>query len=682
MNFKKIYESSKLKEFNGNDAIEEAERIQALLPYSNEEDEEFIFDTLNDYVCGNIQKKEAIDLLTAVIDDKESIEEALTLSWEGLNESKKLKEDWGEAIHYGYETERGTGNYIIYKIGNNPGSKNYDQYETAYIQGSDDIDILEKEIEECGDNKEYLDRVLDNYMELVDPEYYRGSSINESYDDNENEQEISNTEFEYKKFIRQQLDRERAEDSKLREASFTDGIPGIDRIKKNFQQGSITRSEARDRLKKYKGIDINGYDADSIIDKWEKKIDESYLATHNPTPVGSLEDIEYNTIEDEDEYNAKEVRKADVWLVGIPNGSYHADMFAISKFDARSEQDAISQVMDYINNHEGSGRLISAEEVEEFRQEALNDTGDEDKAEEYVSEMYYTDDGSSYILSDGLSVHEITYSNWKNNNIKETYSETTPGFYKDGSIDFSEISIKDYLWARKVDYEGGFIEKETLLKELAWFFHISKEKAEDIIESGFKYNSLKEGRHSWVGSRRNYATIKRGDAVKTIVHSGSPLKLARWVLDFQYGKLPTYSKEEVNYAKDMAYDIINTKGKFSPNYDRNWIVDYPVLETLTEKRIKEWIDTTEDYDDDEAAESEYEEEYEANRDDMEPDEDDIIISSCGPLGSRSYVSQLNREFGDYEEMEAAIKLWMKKNNFYPTVWEESDHGGYTVYRMD
>lgn len=68
----------------------------------------------------------------------------------------------------------------------------------------------------------------------------------------------------------------------------------------------------------------------------------------------------------------------------------------------------------------------------------------------------------------------------------------------------------------------------------------------------------------------------------------------------------------------------------------------------------------------------------------EPDDEDIVISDCGQLGSKTCVSIVGgRSLGTFDEWDdaiEAIKMWSKKNKFWPTVWYMSDHGNYRVVK--
>jgi hypothetical protein len=85
-------------------------------------------------------------------------------------------------------------------------------------------------------------------------------------------------------------------------------------------------------------------------------------------------------------------------------------------------------------------------------------------------------------------------------------------------------------------------------------------------------------------------------------------------------------------------------------------------------------------------ESEEEESEEEEFQDDQPDDQDIIFSDSGPLGSKISVSIKNGEFlGEFntaEEAEAAAKAWMQKHNFWPNVWYVSDHGNVSPYKME
>jgi hypothetical protein len=61
-----------------------------------------------------------------------------------------------------------------------------------------------------------------------------------------------------------------------------------------------------------------------------------------------------------------------------------------------------------------------------------------------------------------------------------------------------------------------------------------------------------------------------------------------------------------------------------------------------------------------------------------PQEEDITVSDCGPLGSLYAVAVVGGKFiGEYrtwEETVKAIKDHMEEDQFFPTVWRISDHG--------
>ena len=66
-------------------------------------------------------------------------------------------------------------------------------------------------------------------------------------------------------------------------------------------------------------------------------------------------------------------------------------------------------------------------------------------------------------------------------------------------------------------------------------------------------------------------------------------------------------------------------------------------------------------------------------DEFQPDEDDVIISPAGSLGSKMYVNVLGKYYDDYDVMEADIMEWMDINGVYPTIWWRDDHGGMMPY---
>lgn len=70
---------------------------------------------------------------------------------------------------------------------------------------------------------------------------------------------------------------------------------------------------------------------------------------------------------------------------------------------------------------------------------------------------------------------------------------------------------------------------------------------------------------------------------------------------------------------------------------------------------------------------------ESEDDEVQPDNDDILLSSTGPLGAQTQVSAGGRSIGvfsSHDEAVDAAKEWCKKQNFYPNVWIVSDHGNY------
>lgn len=83
---------------------------------------------------------------------------------------------------------------------------------------------------------------------------------------------------------------------------------------------------------------------------------------------------------------------------------------------------------------------------------------------------------------------------------------------------------------------------------------------------------------------------------------------------------------------------------------------------------------------------EYEDEYnDYDDEEIEPDEEDIYISDSGRLGSQTSVSAGGKvigEFDDLDDAEKAIKVWMKKNRYYPNVWYVDDHGGIELYTLE
>lgn len=63
----------------------------------------------------------------------------------------------------------------------------------------------------------------------------------------------------------------------------------------------------------------------------------------------------------------------------------------------------------------------------------------------------------------------------------------------------------------------------------------------------------------------------------------------------------------------------------------------------------------------------------------EPEEGDIILSDCGPLGSLTLATCYGKVIagpGPDAECREAVKDWMDNEEFFPSVWYVSDHGNY------
>ena len=69
-------------------------------------------------------------------------------------------------------------------------------------------------------------------------------------------------------------------------------------------------------------------------------------------------------------------------------------------------------------------------------------------------------------------------------------------------------------------------------------------------------------------------------------------------------------------------------------------------------------------------------------DEREPSEGDYVKAPSGLLGSKTYVGIVGGhglgEFDDDDEADAAIRSKMRREKFYPSVWNESDHGNLSV----
>lgn len=74
----------------------------------------------------------------------------------------------------------------------------------------------------------------------------------------------------------------------------------------------------------------------------------------------------------------------------------------------------------------------------------------------------------------------------------------------------------------------------------------------------------------------------------------------------------------------------------------------------------------------------------SNEEDLptEPDPEDYVMSPCGQLGARTSVSQVEGahlgEFSTEDEARAAIAAKSDAEKWWPAVWIQDDHGGFTL----
>lgn len=70
------------------------------------------------------------------------------------------------------------------------------------------------------------------------------------------------------------------------------------------------------------------------------------------------------------------------------------------------------------------------------------------------------------------------------------------------------------------------------------------------------------------------------------------------------------------------------------------------------------------------------EEPEEEEEPDQPGEEDIVIRASRGAGSLEafYLGKIIAQDREYEEVAKNVATWMKANNFFPTVWLESDHG--------
>ncbi len=70
--------------------------------------------------------------------------------------------------------------------------------------------------------------------------------------------------------------------------------------------------------------------------------------------------------------------------------------------------------------------------------------------------------------------------------------------------------------------------------------------------------------------------------------------------------------------------------------------------------------------------------YTESRHDLGVEEEDIFVSDSGTLGANYSVSQGGDFLGEFKsekEVNRFIAKWTQKNNYYPSVWYQDDHGG-------
>lgn len=81
----------------------------------------------------------------------------------------------------------------------------------------------------------------------------------------------------------------------------------------------------------------------------------------------------------------------------------------------------------------------------------------------------------------------------------------------------------------------------------------------------------------------------------------------------------------------------------------------------------------------------YEDEETEDCERAEPCDDDYFIQPTGSLGCRVAVAQGGkylRDFAEYTEAESFIRERMEREQFWPEVWQVSDHGNVSRYTMD
>jgi hypothetical protein len=140
--------------------------------------------------------------------------------------------------------------------------------------------------------------------------------------------------------------------------------------------------------------------------------------------------------------------------------------------------------------------------------------------------------------------------------------------------------------------------------------------------------------------------------------------------------------------------------------EKNYSSANSTLETLIEKKLKEKVkkmhkacceecgkkkkkkvvkENLDDNDFGDFPEPEDTQDRIPNLSEEQPEEEDYIISSSGTLGGRTDVSIYGGKhlatFGDEEDAENFLRKRMDQESFYPRVWFNDDHGGYTLRKL-
>ena len=202
-------------------------------------------------------------------------------------------------------------------------------------------------------------------------------------------------------------------------------------------------------------------------------------------------------------------------------------------------------------------------------------------------------------------------------------------------------------------------------------------KGMDANGNGVVYVKTPNQKATAIQTNGNLPSV-HGKAVEDIDEKGMK-EIVDYVKKNATGKLKENFKEFIKEETDLevAKKYISLDEKKDVK-KKNWrvikegvVVDVvPYEESIDKDGVKGSL-TSENYEFDDVEEEEMD----------EPQEDDYILAPSGSLGAKTSISQSGKNLGTFDDEDEAEKFiinHMKKNNYYPSVWYNDDHGGYTI----